>query len=177
MKMINKGFTLVELLVTLAVISIVVVVSSDFFFNLIDTSVRVQNRNQVEQDYNFVATKITKLVQDANSIEILDYGNQLNIIFPDKTIVLKYYEQDQTIKMGNFVNDSITDESLLVSSGVKITKKTVGGDSKPIFESISPSSNPQQLRLTMVFNKDKGIKFEFSSTLERTITVRKSYKN
>lgn len=161
----NNGFTLVELLVTLGVIAIVVVVSSDFFFNLVDTSVRVQNRNQVEQDYNFIATKISKLVQDSNSVSVTDGGNTLTVVFPTNTVTIKYDPTNFSI---------LIDGTPLTSSNVKIEKIN---DSTPIFK-IEKPFDPQQVSFKAKVIKDKGLsKFEFSQNLERIITVRKSYRN
>lgn len=161
----NKGFTLVELLVTLGVISIVIVVSSDFFFNLVDTSVRVQNRNLVEQDYNFVATKISKLVQDSNSVTVSADTNTLTINLPTEVKVVSYDPVAQTLKLDN---STFTSESVKV---ITIARNT------PIFKIVKPN-DPQQIEFKARFVRDLGVsKFEYSQNLERIITVRKSYRN
>ena len=76
----NKGFTLVEMLITLAIISIILVVSSEFLINLVNSSVKIQSRNEVEQNYNFIITKMAKMLQDSTNVT-LDPQNENSLEF------------------------------------------------------------------------------------------------
>ncbi len=152
----NSGFTLVELLVTLGLISIILVVSSEFLINLVNTSVKIQSKNEVEQNYNFIVTKMTKIIQDSNSV-VLD-GSDL------------VASKDGVDYRFALVGNSLTLNGLELSSlsVLQITNTSV-------FSIIS--NNPQQVKINFRIEKDAGTKFESSQEVKRTITLRRSYKN
>ncbi len=152
----NSGFTLVELLVTLGLISVILVVSSEFLINLVNTSVKIQSKNEVEQNYNFIVTKMTKIIQDSNSV-VLD-GSDL------------VASKDGVDYRFALVGNSLTLNGLELSSlsVLEITNSSV-------FSIIS--ANPQQVKINFLIEKDTGTKFESSQEVKRTITLRRSYKN
>jgi prepilin-type N-terminal cleavage/methylation domain-containing protein len=152
----NSGFTLVELLVTLGLISIIIVVSSEFLLNLVGASVKIQSKNDVEQNYNFIVTKMTKIIQDSNSVSL--QGSDLVAIKSGEEF--RFNLNGGILYLNNFPISSI--------SVVPITDKAP-------FEIIS--DNPQQVKINLSIQKDAGTKFYSSQEITRTITLRRSYKN
>jgi prepilin-type N-terminal cleavage/methylation domain-containing protein len=152
----NSGFTLVELLVTLGLISIILVVSSEFLINLVNTSVKIQSKNEVEQNYNFIVTKMTKIIQDSNSV-VLE-GSEL------------VATKDGVDYRFALVGNSLTLNGLKLSS-ISVLPIT----NTSVFAIIS--DNPQQVKVNLMVEKDAGTKFESSQEIKRTITLRRSYKN
>ena len=152
----NSGFTLVELLVSLGLISIIVVVSSEFLINLVNTSVKIQSKNEVEQNYNFIITKMTKIIQDSNSVVM--EGSDL------------IANKDGVEYRFSLKNDSLLLNGLPLSS-IQVLTVT----NKPAFDIIS--ENPQQVKIDLLIQKDAGTKFQSSQEVQRTITLRRSYKN
>ena len=152
----NSGFTLVELLVSLGLISIIVVVSSEFLINLVNTSVKIQSKNEVEQNYNFIITKMTKIIQDSNSV--VTEGSDL---IANKDGVEYWF---------SLKNDNLLLNGLPLSS-IQVLTVT----NKPAFDIIS--ENPQQVKIDLLIQKDAGTKFQSSQEVQRTITLRRSYKN
>lgn len=152
----NSGFTLVELLVTLGLISIILVVSSEFLINLVNTSVKIQSKNEVEQNYNFIVTKMTKIIQDSNSVAL----DGSDLIATKDGVGYRFA----------LVGNSLTLNGLELSSlsVLEITNSSV-------FSIIS--ANPQQVKINFLIEKDTGTKFESSQEIKRTITLRRSYKN
>jgi prepilin-type N-terminal cleavage/methylation domain-containing protein len=152
----NSGFTLVELLVSLGLISIIVVVSSEFLINLVNTSVKIQSKNEVEQNYNFIITKMTKIIQDSNSVVM--EGSDL------------IANKDGVEYRFSIKNDNLLLNGLPLSS-IQVLTVT----NKPAFDIIS--ENPQQVKIDLLIQKDAGTKFQSSQEVQRTITLRRSYKN
>ena len=64
----NKGFTLVELLIVILLLTVIAVISSDMVINLTSTSTKIQNKLNLEEDYTFLNSKLTKIIQDADDI-------------------------------------------------------------------------------------------------------------
>jgi prepilin-type N-terminal cleavage/methylation domain-containing protein len=153
----NSGFTLVELLVSLGLISIIVVVSSEFLINLVNTSVKIQSKNEVEQNYNFIITKMTKIIQDSNSV--VKVGSDL--IANKDGVAYKFSLKNNNLLLNELPLSSI--QVLTVDNG------------PAAFDIIS--EDPQQVKINLIVEKDAGTKFESSQEVQRTITLRRSYKN
>ena len=152
----NSGFTLVELLVSLGLISIIVVVSSEFLINLVNTSVKIQSKNEVEQNYNFIITKMTKIIQDSNSV-----------VMEGSDLIAN--------KDGVEYRFSLNDDNLLLNGLPLSSIQVLTITNKPAFDIIS--EDPQQVKINLLVEKDAGTKFESSQEVQRTITLRRSYKN
>jgi prepilin-type N-terminal cleavage/methylation domain-containing protein len=153
----NSGFTLVELLVTLGLISIILVVSSEFLINLVNTSVKIQSKNEVEQNYNFIVTKMAKIIQDSNSVVM--EGSDL--IANKDGVEYKFSLKNNNLLLNELPLSSI--QVLTIENG------------PAAFDIIS--EDPQQVKINLLVKKDAGTKFESSQEVKRTITLRRSYKN
>ena len=154
----NYGFTLVELLITLALTSIIVVVSSEFLINLVNTSVKIQSRNDVEQDYNFMTTKLTKMIQDSRNVSY----SQGVLTFTLGTTVYKL--------TFNSSGDAIL-------NGVKLNNVAIEPLPNSDFIKFNSSSSVQNVQLSFRIIKDADNKFRSYQDVERIITVRKSYND
>jgi prepilin-type N-terminal cleavage/methylation domain-containing protein len=157
MKKINKGFTLVELLITLGVLSIIMIVSSEFLINLVNTSVKIQSKNEVEQNYNFIVTKITKMLQDSTSVSM--DGENITFVLNSKNYSLQL----------NATADLLLNGSQISSA------KIIEFPNQNIFKIVN--QDPVQVNLNFQIIKDAGTKYESSQKVERIITLRRSYKN
>jgi prepilin-type N-terminal cleavage/methylation domain-containing protein len=157
MKKNNKGFTLVELLITLGILSVIMVVSSEFLINLVNTSVKIQSKNEVEQNYNFIVTKLTKMLQDSTSVSM--NGAAINFTLGNQNYLLEKNSNDDLVLNGTQI------------SSVDI-KQLPNLD---IFE--VASQDPIQVKLNFELVKDFATKYESSQNVERIITLRRSYKN
>lgn len=154
----NSGFTLVELLVTLGLITIITIVSSDFLLNLVSASVRIQNKATLEQNYSYISSKLVKMIEEADDVSIV---NSSKIV-----IILDGVSYTTELK-----NGQITINDTLISSTDNLTIS-----STEAFK-LTRSSNPEQLRIFLDFSVDPGTNIGATQTLERIVTVRKSYKD
>ena len=68
----QNGFTLVELLLVVALMSLAVGVTGDILISLIRSYSKTQVLNEIEQNANFVSQKLTKELRNATRIVRLD---------------------------------------------------------------------------------------------------------
>lgn len=170
--MTNKGFTLVELLITIALIAVISIISSDFLINMVATSVSVQNKADVEQTYSFVTTKLVKLLEEADTVEVNNTNNfnQITLTADQRTYVIRL-NTTQNPQNQLLIGSSIdTLKPINTNTRVKILNI-------PNTENFSykNTSNPIQIALNLRFE----VAGDLSSAQEvsRVVTVRKSYIN
>lgn len=77
----EKGFTLVELVLVIALLVISVGVSSDIIVSLIRSYSKTQIINEVEQSANFVLLKIEQELRDATSVTV---PNSSTLVFSNR---------------------------------------------------------------------------------------------
>jgi prepilin-type N-terminal cleavage/methylation domain-containing protein len=152
----NKGFTLVELLVTLGLITIITFLSSDFLINLVSSSVRIQNKASLEQSYSLTAAKLVKMIEEADNVSISSATKMI--------IVLEGVSYTVDLLRGQVLINNIS-----ISSADNLLVSQIGNQSAFSFVR---SSNPQQIKLNLKFSIGDEVQ-----ELERIVTVRKSYKN
>ena len=99
---------------------------------------------------------MTKIIQDSNSVVM--EGSDL--IANKDGVEYKF----------SLKNDNLLLNGLPLSS-IQVLTIT----NKPAFDIIS--EDPQQVKINLLVEKDAGTKFESSQEVQRTITLRRSYKN
>jgi len=154
----NKGFTLVELLVTLGLLTVITIVSSDFLLNLVSASVRIQNKATLEQNYSFISSKLVKMIEEADDVSVLNSSKAL--------ILLEGISYEIELK-----NSQILINNLPITSSDNVSLS-----STEVFK-FERTSNPEQVRIKLRFDVDAGSNIGASQDLERVVTIRKSYKN
>lgn len=154
----NKGFTLVELLVTLGLITIISIVSSDFLINLVSASVRIQNKATLEQNYSFISSKLVKMIEEADEVSI---GNSGKITINLEGVSYPVELKDGQILINNIKLSSAENVSISSEEAFKYTR----------------TSNPEQIMIKLKFDVDSGSRIGATQNFERIVTVRKSYKN
>lgn len=154
----NSGFTLVELLVTLGLITVITFMSSDFLLNLVSASVRIQNKATLEQNYSYISSKLIKMIEEADSVTVTN--GKINISLDGTNYVVEL--KDGQLEMNDLEISS--------ASNLKIS-------SEEAF-SYFRSSNPVQIVIKLNFEVDAGsTTIGASQEFERIVTVRKSYNN
>lgn len=154
----NQGFTLVELLITLALTSIIIVVSSEFLINLVNTSVKIQSRNEVEQDYNFLTTKLTKMIQDSG-----------NVSYSIDTLSFNLGTTPYNLKFDANSN--------ILLNGIQLNSVDIEPLPNANLIQFNSSTSVQNVQLNFRVIKDANTKFRSYQDAERIITIRKSYND
>lgn len=167
----NKGFTLIELLITLAITSVLMIISSEFLINLVNASVKVQSKNEVEQNSTFISTKLTKMLQDASTVS---YGETAEMTPNNNQLIFNLNGTDYTLDYDSENSALYLNQSSL--SSVKVTSAPAASLSGQSTAFKISGQNPIQVIINLKLIKDAGTKFESTQIINRIITLRKSYK-
>lgn len=164
----NKGFTLVELLVVVLILSIVVVISSDMIISLFSASAKIQNKIDVEGDFTFLNVKLDKLIKDADSVSLDSTGKVLTIFYPATTYTLTYNNTDFGLYLnGEKLNN--TDLGFNYNDPANVNQNAS-------FEMLILGTSPQQVRLKFSLGKDIGnVRLKAYQKFEKIITLTKTY--
>jgi len=175
----SKGFTLVELLISLGILSVISIISSQILVTLVSSSVDIQKKNEIELQYSFISQKLVKIISDGTNAVVSDNGNVLNIsqgsnrtcFAIDTSGILKMQIININTPSCPVANHpSYTNKDLIDSNDIKIVKIP----NKNYFTLVN-NSNPQQIEIS--FKIEGTSSNPKSQDLERTITLRKTFKS
>lgn len=171
----SKAFTLIELVLVVALLSISVGVTSDILISVIRSYNKTQVLNELEQVSNFIGQKMENELRNAISITAPS-SNILEIRLRDASLIR--YKVD-------VASDSITRQVISPSPGVElklVPTQTIGGidvtcEGTGCFSLIQTS--PQVLKIGIVFSQQasgSGAKiFNGRVLLENTLVIRETY--
>ena len=92
---IEKGFTLIELILFMGIFSILIIIFTDIFITSLKTKSIAESTAFVNQDARFIFAKLTNDINNANSIVYPELGGTSNSL----TLIL--YGQLETIQIKN----------------------------------------------------------------------------
>lgn len=168
----TKGFTLVELLVSLGVIAVITITTTQILVSLINSSIEVEKRNLIELNYSFVSQKLVKIIEDGTQASVNSTGDVLTVNQGSTTTCFAI--NSNSIKIQNSKSSCPDSSDTSYQDLVDSTKIKVIKDGTNNFFSLVSSSNPIQVRIIFkVEDASDSTKFQ---TLERIITLRKTFK-
>ena len=168
----NKGFTLVELLVVIALLGISVGVTNDILVSLVRSYSKTQIKNEIEQQANFVGLKLERELRSAESVvppTTPPYTNSLEIL-KDGGVSVTYELVGDVMK----VRDPTTSSAVALTSkdGVSGVSVTCGLSTGYCFS--VTGSDPQTVVMNIKLQAVKGNAKEYSEIVN-AITIRRSY--
>ncbi len=169
MKKIQKGFTLIEILLVVVLLSVTVGVTSDILLSLVRSNTKTQVMNEIEQQVNFVSLKIEKELRDAKSAGVSE-GTTLDFQIRDGTdIIYTLASGVLTRKVGDGTAQNLTSD--INPGGVTVT--CLGGSCFSI-----SGVNPQVVNVNMEFRQAQstaGASYSGSAKIETSIVIRNTY--
>jgi len=110
----DKGFTLVEILITLAIVSILAVVASPSFISIIKRDRLVTNANHLHNTFKYARSEAIKREQDVN---IVATGLQWSVTTDvnGETVELKVFEAEHDSISINLDDVNITSNGLIAA--------------------------------------------------------------
>lgn len=169
----QKGFTLIEMMVVVALLAITVGVTSDILISLVRTNTKTQVLNEIEQQANFVSLKIEKELRDARLISQPENGGSGN--------TLEFQTKD-----GSTVTYSLGTDSRVLMRTVTGVNLPVTWDGSPGGVAVSCGGNcfevigssPQVVKINMTFRQaqdEAGVSYSGEAKIESSIVVRSTY--
>jgi prepilin-type N-terminal cleavage/methylation domain-containing protein len=153
----SKGYTLVEILIVMSIISVIVVLSSEIVINMTAVAVKTSNKISVEQDYSFMDLKFSRIFQDSSSIK-LSGGNQ----------VIANYE-------GTDYYFSFDSDKINFKKGADVTFEPLNNNPISEFSVSVGTSRPNSIKISFKISRDKDItKYKAESFYERTFILQKT---
>ena len=93
----ESGFTLIEMLVSIALFSIVIVVVMGSILTIVDVNRKSQSLTVVMNDLNFVLESVTRTIKTGDSLTANNSGDEVQVTNQDGNIVIYRFE-DGAIK-------------------------------------------------------------------------------
>lgn len=167
------GYTLIELLLVIALLALAVGVTGDIIVTLVRSYNKTQIANEIEQNANFISLKMEKDLRNAKSITSItaNSGNySLNFVDQDGNAAVYEVKQGRVFRIYNPGATEIPITNNDPISGVNVTC-----GSTPCFSQVS--SNPTVISIDLLFSQagNPSVVFTGSTELRTTIVVRGSY--
>lgn len=170
----QRGFTLIELLIVVSLIIIVVGVTGDIIVSLVRSYSKTQITNEVEQNANFVMTKLEKELKNASSVT--NVGPRV-LTFIRKNNAGVYETITYTIKDTSTIVRQLNagPEIILINNvapyGVQLDL------AKSSFSDDSVAGGPKVIRIKLSFRQlgTTLVQFTQDIDLESVIVVRGTY--
>lgn len=168
MKNYNKGVSLLELIIYVAIFSVIILVMSEIFFVSIKGKDLASVRFEVSQNMRFATEKIRQAVFDASAISVSG-SCPLNILSATSTI-------------GNATSSIFIDNGILKISGgsgiESITSDSVIATTTPsdclftIINNPAPAKPTLQAKLKIVYNSQGRSDLDVGESQQITISLR-----
>lgn len=185
----QKGFTLIELILVIALIALTAGLTSDILISLIRSYNKIQVANEIEQSANFILLKLSKELRSAQTVTGFagnpPISDTMGFITKDNLKVCYKVANNAVYRLVGPVGH--TDCKKPLTDYIKITndnivggvKVTCGATPNSCFSLISsPDTTPQIVKLDIVFSQMSSgadVSLTGSVALTETIILRNTY--
>lgn len=170
----NRGFTLIEILIVIALMAVLTGVGADLFINSLKAYQKSQIMNQLSQNGNYVMSTILNTARNAKEVSVDDAKKILTIKEQGGTNItfnLKPSPQDSRVGIITKGEETITNSN--PASGIDVD---IGASS---FEVAGGSDTPQTLTVILKISQPPDTplnrSYETSVTLTNSVIIRGEY--
>jgi len=175
-KMKADGFTLVELLMVIALVAISVGVTSDILLSLIRSYNKTTVITEIEQEANFIGLVLEKELRNATSVSVPNGNNGNRLSFEDTSGTTYYNVSGSNLYRSGAGWSTASTDALVATPSIG---QTVGGVNLECDGSCFSvtGTNPQIVTISMTFKAAAGggISFKGEIHLKNTIVLRNTY--
>lgn len=181
MKKTNKGFTLIELIVVVSLLSIAVGLTGDTLITIIRSFNKTTVKNEIEQSANFVSQKLIKELRNAQAVTQLDPADPTPLQQGDYHNELTFTDADDnqitySIISGIVYRDGGSGDEALTENNPPYGVNVTCGSGNACFTMVE--SSPQVIRISINMSQSGSPAsklFEGSISIEDTIVIRDTY--
>lgn len=173
----KKGYTLIELMLVIALLALTAGVTGDIIISLIRSYSKTQVANEIEQNANFVSLKLEKELRNAAKV-VSASGN--SVYFNDSQNNLICYNLSSGVMQRAL--DSTVGATSCNSNYVDLTNNDVVGGvtvtcPSGCFTQVGVSTKPYVIKLNMNFAQSGGSGTSFTGNvlIDNTVVIRGSY--
>ncbi len=164
----SKGFTLIEIMVYLALVSGILITATTFAWSVINSRTKAFTIQEVEQNGRYITQKIVGIIQEANSITLPTIGNttgNLTLVMDDGgTENISINLNGEILEWQQDVGPTI----LLNSDQVRVTKMEFTN-----LSSVNDRSRNIKLVMTVEhINPNNRNEWKYIETFETTVELR-----
>ena len=162
----KRGFSLLELLIYIGVLSIIVVVITNILISLSNSNSQSQARSEVNSSVRFASELLQQDLKNASAVSVPSFGNpstSLTLVRNNKTIT--YDVSEGVLRRTEGQNDpsNITNSSVIVSS-VTFTRIE---NTNAVFDKTNVS-----IKIKMTFTYNSAVpSLTYSTSLENTVSL------
>jgi prepilin-type N-terminal cleavage/methylation domain-containing protein len=161
----NKGFSLLELLIYMAILSSLLIIIVNLFFMISSNSAKEEAKIEVQQNLQFAVNEITN--------QMNNYNTDISITTPmnsgDTGNMLKVSIDGENIKYD--VSSGIFRKTIGISPAENVTSSDVIVDeTNPIFTRIKDTI---QVNLKISYNDKGRPSYKYSKEIKTTISIKK----
>ncbi|RKD27890.1 prepilin-type N-terminal cleavage/methylation domain-containing protein [Caminicella sporogenes DSM 14501] len=94
----NKhGFTLVEVLISIAIMGIILSAVFSFFLSNYKTFIKSDNQIEAQYQAQIAMNELVENIMEAEALVVADLGNRIGNKYPVKTLVFKIYDEERDV--------------------------------------------------------------------------------
>lgn len=172
---IQKGFTLIELMLVVVLIAVSVGVTNDILMSLVRSNNKTQVMTEIEQQSNFVSSKIERELRNARSVSTpLAGAFGSSLVFETKDGTTIEYNVDTT---SGLIKRKVNIGVLTNITSNNNPGGVVAACGSPSCFSVS-GFNPQIVNVSIKFSQAQpgaGSSYSGQTTIQSTVVVRNTY--
>ncbi|MBU0534759.1 type II secretion system GspH family protein [Patescibacteria group bacterium] len=172
---IQKGFTLIELMLVVVLIAVSVGVTNDILMSLVRSNNKTQVMTEIEQQSNFVSSKIERELRNARSVTTpLAGAFGSSLVFETKDGTTIEYNVDTT---SGLIKRKVNTGTLTNITSNNNPGGVVATCGSPSCFSVS-GFNPQIVNVSIKFSQAQpgaGSSYSGQTTIQSTVVVRNTY--
>ncbi len=172
----NKGFTLVELLVSIGLVLIIGTVGTSIITSILRSYNKASIINEIEQNGNYVLSLMESQIRNAASVSPTDTTTQTLTVTPQEGSPITFSVTTGAGGIGvvqktvEGVAEILTNDDLV--SGVSVDTT----NSQFVVSGTTPSSVQIILQLRQALNAPGRVDYQAATTLQTTVVVRGGYE-
>lgn len=169
MKLNQKGISLLELIIYIAVFSVIAVVMIEIFFVSMRGRDLANARYEISSNLRFATDQIRQIVFDASAVSVSGTCpvNILNATSAISSATSSFFISEGALNFGN-----ASGTSAITTNKVIATTTTPGDCLFTIINNPSPAKSTLQVKIKMVYNSQGRSDLDISDSMQITVSLR-----